>query len=124
MYSYKPKGKWLECNICNHSYREILQSDVDNYFNIDGSKFIINENDSTKCYYCNPLILYFLNNCNKCNINELREFTYGNSTNSCNCSQTNKSPAIIQSQPKMDGGAKELFNRIKKRNYGSTMPDY
>lgn len=124
MFVYKPKGKWLECNICNRSYREILQSDVDNYYNADGTKFNISVEDSTKCYYCTPLYLYSKYTCNICNIDELKQFKYGDPTFTCNCLINNKSPGIIQAQPKMDGGAKELFNRIKKRNYGATMPDY
>lgn len=125
MFNYKPKGQWLECSNCKRSYRQILQSDVEDYYNEDGSKFILTEEDSIKCYYCTPLKLYTKYSCNCFKTNDLIQFNYGDPPFTCDClKNNNKSPGIIQAQPKMDSGAKELFNRIKKRNYGATMPDY
>jgi hypothetical protein len=33
-------------------------------------------------------------------------------------------PSHFEKRPTLKGDGRDLFNRIKKRNYGSNMPDY
>lgn len=132
MYSYKPKGKWLECNNCGRAHREILQSDLIDYIDKDtGNTISLSNEDLIKCTYCNPIKVYYNYYCKSCEITSLIESTFNEKKiQVCPVCEHdsqknyNKSPAIVESIPKLDSGAKELFNRIKKRNIGSNMPDY
>lgn len=38
--------------------------------------------------------------------------------------ELSKGPSHFEKRPTLKGEGRELLNRIKKRNYGSTMPDY
>lgn len=38
--------------------------------------------------------------------------------------ELSKGPSHFEKRPTLKGDGRDLFNRIKKRNYGSNMPDY
>jgi hypothetical protein len=131
MYSpYSKKGEWCDCGACGRSFRSILPTDLDKYTDSENNKITLSDELSKQCYYCNPLVVYYSLSCIKCNTLSFIQTTY-NSVLPHICTmcgfdsnKTNVSPNIIEAQPKMNSDAKELFNRIKKRNYGSNMPDY
>ena len=129
MYSYTPKGQWLDCNTCGRSHREILPSDLTDYLDVNLNKLSLSNDDLKKCFYCNPITVFYKYECSNCNNVSIIESSYNTEKIHicpiCNFDTIKiKSPSIVESQPKLDGGAKELFNRIKKRNIGSNMPDY
>ncbi len=132
MYSINPKGKWIDCDTCNRPHREILQSDLDSYIDKETLlPIVLPYNIMTQCYNCTPLKLYYKYECNNCGIISILETHYNESKKTIcpHCLNDSnkvysKSPSIVESLPKLDSGAKELFNRIKKRNIGSNMPDY
>lgn len=132
MFSITPKGKWIDCEKCNRPHREILQSDLDSYVDKETLlPVVLPLNIRTQCYHCNPIKLYYKYECNACGVTSALDTYYNEDTKTIcpvclNDSNKlfSKSPSIVESLPKLDSGAKELFNRIKKRNIGSNMPDY
>lgn len=132
MFNYVNKGKWLECEKCGRSHRKILESEISDFIDKDTKKNIkLTDKELEHCYYCEPITLYYVYVCKNCRTNSIISTTFNSvKTTICPCCgfDTNihksNSPALIESLPKLDSGAKELFNRIKKRNIGSNMPDY
>lgn len=133
MYNpYVRKGEWIDCDVCNSAHRRILDSDLIPYINEDGSIVKLSEEESTRCYKCQPILLHKSFHCNSCNHDDIIEVNYEGCTpticNSCGHDNAfqykNTGPAHFEKRPTLTGEGRELFNRIKKRNYGSTMPDY
>jgi len=132
MYNpYVRKGEWLDCDKCGSPHRRILSTDLENYITADGSPVVLTEEESTRCYSCEPLNLFFLFECKSCNESSIVGTLYGDSrTKICpKCGfdhneSRNVGPAFVESRPKLDSDMKYVLNRIKKNHYNSTMPDY
>lgn len=133
MYNpYVRKGEWIDCDKCGSAHRRIVPSDLENYTNEDGIPAIVTEEESTRCYKCSPLPLYIRFHCISCHYDGVLETFYDTSkpTVCPSCGVDNKEDikhvglSHFEKRPTLKGEAAELFNRIKKRNYGSTMPDY
>lgn len=127
MYNpYRQKGEWLDCDICKTSHRKILDSDLLEYANP-----VLTEEERSQCYECKPIMLPFNRFCTVCNKDSEHIVSYGDVLPKI-CLHCGNDPdahlqssiGIYEKRPTLQGGAKELFNRIKKRNIGSNMPDY
>lgn len=133
MYNpYRNLGEWIDCEVCNTSHRKILPADLIEYIDADGRSVKLTDEESTRCYKCVPIKLYYSLHCKHCGHDGILEALYGEKHPSI-CPQCGydhsapiaiKGPMHFEKRPTLKGEAAELFNRIKKRNYGSTMPDY
>ena len=132
MYNpYVKKGEWIDCDKCGSSHRRILPPDLVEYSDENGAIVHLSEEQQTQCYKCEPIPLYKSFSCKSCGHNSIIMVNYGESLSGIcpKCGNDNNSfkstwPSHFEKRPVLKGEAAELFNRIKKRNYGSTMPDY
>lgn len=127
MYNpYKQRGEWLDCNICGSSHRKILDADLTEY-----NSPVLTDIEREQCYTCTPIILDYSKFCKNCNTDNLYKVSYSSKlpTKCLHCgfdtAEEKYIPmGIYEKRPTLKGEGRELLNRIKKRNYGSTMPDY
>lgn len=133
MYNpYRRRGEWLECDVCKTPHRRILPADLIQYVNPDGTMVVLTEEESTRCFTCTPLPLPYSHTCSKCNHTTRGECLYHvdaipNTCAECGYCPDDDLPSYgghFEKRPTLTGEGRELFNRIKKRNIGSNMPDY
>lgn len=133
MYNpYRQRGEWIDCGVCGSAHRRILQTDLIDYINSDGTDIKLSEEESTRCYKCEPITLYYSFTCNSCTKHSILETKYDSKHPSVcpeckhdnNTIDTSSHLAFIESRPKLDSDMKYMLNRIKKNHYNSTMPDY
>ena len=92
---------------------------------------VLTDIEREQCYTCTPIILDYSKFCKNCNTDNLYKVSYSSKlpTKCLHCgfdtAEEKYIPmGIYEKRPTLKGEGRELLNRIKKRNYGSTMPDY
>lgn len=139
MYSYKPKGEWIDCNKCGGSHRRILQSDIEHLFNADGTVYTLTEETATQCPVCAPIEVFHTFNCPMCENDRNQPKCYGaadvTKCNVCGFDQKDNEIFFIDTNSGvkgrdwhkgLNGDWKDFKRQFKRRhnNGDNNLPDY